>query len=143
MDSRNGVWQCTRVVVRYCAHSVGPPPAPARTHCRTHRTRGLTARLPAALQYASRGAKEFANELVPALKSEFPHVDLVVETKRGHAPFIEGFYKNGRSKPIGVKGEAPEQIHNLAKLLIQQWGGKNVLHSGKRVKTRSQSVQGL
>jgi hypothetical protein len=27
MDSRNGAWQCTRVVVRYCAHSVGPPPA--------------------------------------------------------------------------------------------------------------------
>ena len=22
MDSRNGVWQCTRLVVRYCTHSV-------------------------------------------------------------------------------------------------------------------------
>jgi len=95
------------------------------------------------LQYNSRGAKAFVDELVPALKSEFPHVDLVVEARRGHTPFIEGFYKNGRSKPIGLKGEPPEQINNLAKLLIQQWGGKNVLHSGKRVKTRTQSVQGL
>jgi len=59
-------------------------------------------RLRNALQYASRGAKEFVTELVPALKSEFPHVDLVVEAKRGHTPFIEGFYRNGRSKPIGV-----------------------------------------
>jgi len=25
MDSRNGVWQCTRVVVRYCNHSVRTP----------------------------------------------------------------------------------------------------------------------
>ena len=42
-----------------------------------------------------------------------------------------------------IKDEQPETINNLAKLLIQQWGGKNVTHSGKRVKTRSQSVQGL
>jgi len=71
-----------------------------RTHSRT--TRPDMLRLRDALQYASRGAKEFVTELVPALKSEFPHVDLVVEAKRGKIPFIEGFYKNGRSKPIGV-----------------------------------------
>jgi hypothetical protein len=55
------------------------------------------------LQYASRGAKEFVNELAPVLKSEFPHVDLVVEPRNGRAPFLEGFYKNGRRKPIGIK----------------------------------------
>lgn len=60
-------------------------------------------RLRNALQYASRGAKEFVTELVPALKSEFPHVDLVVEPRNGRAPFLEGFYKNGRRKPIGIK----------------------------------------
>ena len=95
------------------------------------------------LQYGSRGAKEFVNEMVPALKSEFPHLDLEVQHRRGHAPFMEGFYRNGRTKPIGLKGEEPEQINKLAKLLIQQWGGKNVTHSGKRIKTRTQSVQGL
>lgn len=55
------------------------------------------------LQYASRGAKEFVNELAPVLKNEFPHVDLVVEPRNGRAPFLEGFYKNGRRKPIGIK----------------------------------------
>jgi len=55
------------------------------------------------LQYASRGAKEFVNDIVPALKSEFPNVELVVETRSGKFPFLEGFYKNGRRKPIGVK----------------------------------------
>ena len=71
------------------------------THARTNARIDIL-RLRDALQYASRGAKEFVTELVPALKSEFPHVDLVVEAKRGHTPFIEGFYRNGRSKPIGV-----------------------------------------
>jgi hypothetical protein len=43
------------------------------------------------------------SEMVPALKSEFPTVDLIVEKRSGHTPFIEGFYKNGRNKPIGLK----------------------------------------
>ena len=55
------------------------------------------------VQFGSRGAKQFVDEMVPALKSEFPHVDLVVEKRSGHPPFLEGFYKNGRRKPIGVK----------------------------------------
>lgn len=54
-------------------------------------------------QYASRGAKEFVDDIVPALKSEFPNVELVVETRSGKFPFLEGFYKNGRRKPIGIK----------------------------------------
>jgi len=41
------------------------------------------------------------------------------------------------------QGEPAASISNLAKLLINQWGGKNVEHSGKRINTRSQSVQGL
>ena len=55
------------------------------------------------LQFGSRGAKQFVDEMVPALKSEFPHVDLVVEKRSGHPPVLEGFYRNGRRKPIGVK----------------------------------------
>lgn len=55
------------------------------------------------LQYGSRGAKQFVDEMVPALKSEFPHVDVVVEKRSGHSPFLEGFYRNGRRKPVGVK----------------------------------------
>jgi len=114
MDSRNGVWQCTRLVVRYCTHS-----------------------------YGSRGAKEFVDEVVPALKMEFPQLDLVVEKRSGKPPFLEGFYKNGRRKPIGVKGQAADEISKLAQQLVNQWGGKNVLHSGKRIVTRSPTVQGL
>ena len=56
----------------------------------------------AAGQYGSRGAKEFVDEVVPALKMEFPQLDLVVEKRSGKPPFLEGFYKNGRRKPIGV-----------------------------------------
>ena len=41
------------------------------------------------------------------------------------------------------QGEEAGDIDKLAKLLMQQWGGKNVEHSGKRVKTNTQSVQGL
>jgi hypothetical protein len=59
--------------------------------------------------------------MVPALKSEYPHLNLVVEARSGHAPVLEGFYKNGRRKPIGIKGEEAQNISTLAKLLIDQW----------------------
>mmetsp|Transcript_40713 Transcript_40713/g.79705 ORF Transcript_40713/g.79705 Transcript_40713/m.79705 type:complete len:141 (+) Transcript_40713:24-446(+) len=116
MDARTGVWQLRRLVVSYCKHSG-----------------------------SSRGVRSFIEEKLPALQERYPHLQVETTLRSGKHPHLEGFYKNGVNKPIGVKNTEPERIHEYAEFLIQQWGSKysGVSSQGHKTRTKQQSVQGI
>jgi hypothetical protein len=114
MDARTGIWAAKKLLVSFSKN------APT-----------------------SIGMRAFVDKFVPKLRERYPHLEIEVQEKNTRYPHLVGYDANGREKPIGVKKlEAPE-IMNYAELLIEQWGGMNVNHNGKRVKTKTQSVTGL
>uniref|UniRef100_A0A6U4K2F5 Large ribosomal subunit protein mL43 n=1 Tax=Hemiselmis andersenii TaxID=464988 RepID=A0A6U4K2F5_HEMAN len=115
MDARTGVWQLKKLVVSYCTHSG-----------------------------SSRGVKAFVENRLPKFQQRYPHLDIEAKVKSGKHPHLEGFYQNGVNKPIGVKNESAQDVWRRAAFLVEQWGGKHtVSQQGHRVRTRSQTVQGM
>ncbi|EKX50465.1 hypothetical protein GUITHDRAFT_103700 [Guillardia theta CCMP2712] len=114
MNSRTGLWQLTKLTIQYCDTS-----------------------------YHSRGAREFVEKFVPTLKEKYSQIEFVVTQKKGRPACMEGFYRNGRNKPVGLHKQDAEWINERCMLLLHQWGGKNITHSGKRVRSETPSVQGM
>mmetsp|Transcript_21823 Transcript_21823/g.34209 ORF Transcript_21823/g.34209 Transcript_21823/m.34209 type:complete len:125 (+) Transcript_21823:32-406(+) len=114
MDARTGFFTLRRLVIQYCDWGG-----------------------------SSRGARDFLQTALPTLQQQFPHVNVEVVVKRNKHPTLIGNYHNGRYKTIGVKNVDADEIHDYAMYLIQQWGNKNVNHTGRRVKTNTQSISGV
>ncbi|GFR43338.1 hypothetical protein Agub_g4408 [Astrephomene gubernaculifera] len=112
--SKYGVWMLERLIIKYC--DVGG---------------------------SSRGMRLFLNEALPAFQEQNPQLAVEEVVRRYRHPMLVALYRNGRSKPICVKNQAPKDIMEHISWLRNSHGrGQEYQVVRSRHLTRSPSVQG-
>ena len=75
--------------------------------------------------------------------TENPHVDIIVKSRNGHHPYIQGEYVTGQSKQICVKNTTEKRILEVMGMLRNTSGRKIQQLGGLAVRGDCASVQGV
>jgi large subunit ribosomal protein L43 len=73
---------------------------------------------------------------------EHPHVNVSVEVRNGHHPFVEGQYVSGKPKVITVKNETSQELKKVMDMLYNS-SGRKITKLRKPVITATPSIQGV
>jgi len=87
--------------------------------------------------------RAFVQTSAPQLEAQNPQLNVVKTARRGH-PFVVAIYRNGRSKPICVKNQTPDDIAKQIYWLRNSHGrnmDEKVISS--RHLSRNPSIQGV
>ncbi|KAF8320049.1 hypothetical protein DL93DRAFT_1929601 [Clavulina sp. PMI_390] len=74
---------------------------------------------------------------------ENPHVEVVVKKRMYKEPLVRGFYLNGRSKEICLKGLDRSEVMQRIQLLLDSSGAKIKPVKGHPVQSSNASVRGV
>lgn len=107
-----GVWQLKKLVVKYCD-----------------------------ISGSSRGARELMEAKLPAFQRANPQLEVETVLSRGRHPHLQGLYRNGRDRVVGVKNQSADEVLEHATRLRNSTGRK-VLKLRHRHVTKQPSIQG-
>jgi len=111
-------------------------------------TRGVKQLTKLSLIYCEHGgSSRFLREFISSGRiidyaNQNPTVDVVVKTRNGKHPYMEGDYLTGKSKQICLKNEELKRIYTVLDRLTNS-SGRKISKIKKPILTQTPSIQGV
>ena len=119
-----GIQQLQKLRIRYCEH--GGSSAPIRQY----------------LQQSPTTPNGTPNHLFQFATNN-PAIQIIIQPRNGHHPYIQGEYRTGTSKQICIKNCTPQRIEQVMSMLVNTSGRKITRLGGLAVRGDCMSVQGV
>ena len=92
---------------------------------------------------SSRTIREFiSSKRIIEFCNQNPSVNVNVNVRNGHHPYMEGNYRTGKSKQICIKNEPMKRIGNVLNMLNNS-SGRKISKISKPIITQTPSIQGV
>jgi large subunit ribosomal protein L43 len=119
-----GIQQLQKLRIRYCEHG------------------GSSSTIRNYLQQSPTSPNGTPNHLFQFATNN-PAVQIIIQPRNGHHPYIQGEYRTGQPKQICIKNCTPQRIQEVMSMLVNTSGRKITRLGGLAVRGDCVSVQGV